>query len=472
MGAIFATFVFMIELIQSQRHYFREGHTKSLKARKETLRKLYHLLFDNEQVLADAINKDFKKSFMLTIENELSLPYGEINHFLRKLNRWAAPRYARTNLVNFPAASRYFQIPLGVCLVIGPWNYPYMLSLIPAISALAAGNTVILKPSEITSNSSRALATLINENFPRELFYVQEGGVKETTELLNQKFDKIFFTGSTEVGKIVMKAAAEHLTPVTLELGGKNPVIVMPGCNLKRAAKRITWGKYHNNGMACVSPDQIYVHESIRQEFVREVKKNIPEILGDDPRQSPALPRMVSEKHYKRVMSLIDPEKVVTGGEGDPDDLYIAPTVMDSVQPGDAVMQEEIFGPVMALLSYSNLATLVDTLKQQPSPLMLYIFTGDVRGAKKLIQEIPSGGAMINDVILQFINLDTPFGGVGESGMGSYHGKAGFDAFSQKKTVMHKYNWFEMFLKYPPYRSFNLRIYRSVIGKSFRNLWR
>ncbi len=462
----------MRELIKSQRKYFLEGHTKSLRDRKETLRKLYRLLLDNEQMLADAIQKDFKKSFMLTIENELSLPYGEINHTLRKMNRWASPKYARTNLVNFPAASRTIQIPLGVALVIGPWNYPYMLSLIPSISALAAGNTVILKPSEITSNSSRALATIINDNFPRELFYVQEGGVKETTELLEQKFDKIFFTGSTEVGKIVMKAAAEHLTPVTLELGGKNPVIVMPGCNVKRAAKRLAWGKFHNNGMACVSPDHIYVHESIREELLAEIIKNIPKIFGEDPRKSPALPRMVSKKQYDRVMSLIDPEKVVAGGNSDPDDLYIAPTLMDGVQPEDAVMKEEVFGPVMALISYGNLDKLLDTLKHQPSPLMLYLFTGDVRKAKRLAREIPSGGAMINDVIVQFINLDTPFGGVGDSGMGSYHGKAGFDTFSQQKTVMHKYNWMEMFLKYPPYRSFNLRIYRSVIGKSFRNLWR
>lgn len=462
----------MKDLVQSQRSYFLEGHTKALKTRKETLRKLYHLLLDNEQILADAIYKDFKKSFMLTIENELSLPYGEINHNLRKLNRWAAPKYAKTNLVNFPAANRKVQIPLGVTLIIGPWNYPYMLSLIPAISALAAGNTVILKPSEITSNSSRAMATLINENFPRELFYVQEGGVEETTELLRQKFDKIFFTGSTEVGKIVMRSAAEHLTPVTLELGGKNPVIVMPGCNLKRAAKRITWGKFHNNGMACVSPDQIYVHESIREELVGEIIGNIPIILGEDPRQSPALPRMVNEKHFDRVLSLIDPKKVVWGGESDRSDLYISPTVMDGVQPGDAVMKEEIFGPIMALISYGDLDQLIENLKKQASPLMLYLFTRDVRKAKKLAREIPSGGAMINDVILQFINLDTPFGGVGESGMGSYHGKAGFDAFSQLKTVMHKYNWFEMFLKYPPYRSFNLRLYRSAIGKSLRNLWR
>lgn len=472
MGVIFTTFAGMKDLVKIQRKYFLDGHTKPLKNRKEALRKLYRLLLENEQMLAEAIQKDFKKSFLLTIENELSIPYGEINHILRKMRRWASPKYARTNLVNFPAATRTINIPLGVSLVIGPWNYPYMLSLVPAISSLAAGNTVILKPSEITSNSSAALAAIINNNFPRELFFVQEGGVRETTELLEQKFDKIFFTGSSQVGKIVMKAAAEHLTPVTLELGGKNPAIVMPGCNLKRAAQRITWGKYHNNGQACVSPDQVYVHESIREELIQEIKKYIPKIFGEDPRQSPALPRMVNEKHFDRVLALIDQDKIVAGGDADRGELYIAPTVLDRVSPDDPIMQEEVFGPVMALLSYSNLDELVETLKQQASPLMLYLFTGDVRKAKKLARELPSGGALINDVVLLFVNLDTPFGGVGESGMGSYHGKAGFEAFSQKKTIMHKYNWFEMFLKYPPYPSFYLRIYRAGIGKSLRNLWR
>lgn len=462
----------MKELVQAQRKYFLDGHTKSLKKRKEAIRKLYRLLLDNEQMLADAIYKDFKKSFMLTVENELSIPYGEINHMLRKMRTWASPKYAGTNIVNFLAASRVVRVPLGVSLVIGPWNYPYMLSLVPAISALAAGNTVILKPSEITANSSGALAKLINENFPRELFYVQEGGVEETTELLEQKFDKIFFTGSTEVGKIVMKAAAEHLSSVTLELGGKNPAIIMPDCNLKLTAKRLTWGKFHNNGMACVSPDQIYVHESIREDLIREIKKNITKIFGADPSQSPALPRMVSEKQYHRVLSLINSKKVVAGGRSDPEDLYIAPTVMDGVQAGDAVMQQEIFGPLMALISFTDLDKLLETLKYQPSPLMFYIFTRDVRKAKKLARDIPSGGAMINDVILQFVNMDTPFGGVGESGMGSYHGKAGFDAFSQQKTIIRKFNIFEPFIKYPPYHSIYLPIYRSVLGKSFRNLFR
>lgn len=460
------------ELIRSQREYFHAGHTRPLATRRATLLKFYKLLRENEDMLAEAIYRDFKKSHYATVENELSIPYGEINHTLRKLRRWSRSRYQRTNLANSFAANRSVPVPYGVSLVIGPWNYPYMLSLVPVVSALAAGNTVVLKPSEITAHSSAAMAKLINENFPRELLHVVEGGVPETTELLSQKFDKIFFTGSTAVGKIVMKAAAEHLTPVTLELGGKNPVIVMPDCDLKLAARRIIWGKFHNNGMACVAPDHIYVHESIHDEFLAEVKKQIPKILGEDPRESSSLPRMVDDRNYHRVMGLINPEKVVLGGGGDPGERYIEPTLMDGVDAGDAVMKEEVFGPLMSLLKYSDADELMEDLKKQDAPLMFYVFTSNIRKAKRMMKELPSGGGMINDVILLFINLDSPFGGVGASGMGAYHGKAGFDAFTHQKTVMRKFNFFELFLKYPPYRKAAEPLLRAVVGKSVRNLFR
>jgi aldehyde dehydrogenase (NAD+) len=462
----------MKELIEAQRNYFQAGHTRPVSERKKNLRKLHKLLFENEKVLADAIYKDFKKSFQVTLENELSLPYGEINVALRRLNRWSRPNAHLTNLSNFPARTRSIPVPYGVTLVIGPWNYPYMLSLIPLVSSLAAGNTVILKPSEITAHASAAMAKLINSNFPRELVYVQEGGVEETTDLLKQKFDKIFFTGSTKVGKIVMKAAAEHLTPVTLELGGKNPVIVMPDCNLRRSAQRIAWGKLHNNGNACVSPDHLYVHEDIKDEFIKELKRHLSKITGSDPRQSPILPRMVNERNFDRVVSMIDPEKVVHGGTFDRDDLYIEPTVMDGVSPGDKVMQEEVFGPLLPVLSYRNLDDLLNVLRVQAAPLALYLFTRNIRKAKKIMQELPSGGGMINEVVMHFINMNAPFGGVGESGMGHYHGKPGFVAFSHHKTVMIKPTWFELFLKHPPHRKIYLRIYRSVLGRSFRNFFR
>ena len=461
----------MKELIASQRKYFLEGHTRPLTNRRKNLRKLHELLLKNESILTEAIYKDFKKPAFVTVENELSLPYGEINSAIRNLRRWSRSRWRLTNLANFPARTRTNPVPYGVTLVIGPWNYPFMLSLIPLISAMAAGNTVILKPSEVTSHSSAVLAKLVNSNFPEELIHVVEGGVQETTELLRQKFDKIFFTGSTHVGRIVMRAAAEQLTPVTLELGGKNPVIVMPDCKLKRTAQRIAWGKLHNNGQACVSPDHLFVHESIKDQLIREIGLQMDRITESDPKGSPLLPRMVDEKNFDRVMALIDPEKVVVGGSSDRSECYIEPTILDGIKLDDPVMQEEIFGPLLPVLSYSNLDELVESLKLKNSPLVLYIFTRKRRLAEKIMKEVASGGGMINEVVMHFINMNAPFGGVGASGMGSYHGKAGFDDFSHYKTIMVKPMWFELFLKYPPHQKFYLRIYRSVIGKSFRNFW-
>lgn len=461
----------MKELIAAQRNYFLKGHTRPISERKKNLRKLHDLLLRNESLLAEAIYKDFRKPEMVTVENELSLPYGEINSAIRNLKRWTRSRWKLTNLSNFPARTRTTPVPYGVTLVIGPWNYPFMLSLIPMISSLAAGNTVILKPSEVTVHSSAVMAELINSSFPRELLHVVEGGVEETTELLKQKFDKIFFTGSTQVGRIVMRAAAELLTPVTLELGGKNPVIVMPDCHLKRTAQRIAWGKLHNNGQACVSPDHLYVHESIRDELIREIGKQMDRITASNPKESPLLPRMVNEKNFDRVLRLIDPAKVVKGGESDRSELYIEPTILNDISPGDPVMQEEIFGPLLPVLTYSDLDKLLESLKQQDAPLVLYVFTRRRRLAERILKEVASGGGMINEVVMHFINMNAPFGGVGASGMGSYHGRAGFDDFSHHKTIMIKPLWFELFLKYPPHRKFYLRIYRSVLGRSFRNFW-
>ena len=462
----------MKELIESQRTYFLAGHTRPISERKKNLRKLYNLLLENETMLTEAIYKDFRKSALVTVENELSLPYGEINNAIRNLKRWSRSRWRLTDLANFPARTKTNPVPYGVTLVIGPWNYPFMLSLVPMISALAAGNTVILKPSEVTNFSSAAMAKLINSNFSNELIHVVEGGVEESTELLKLKFNKIFFTGSTHVGRIIMRAAAEQLTPVTLELGGKNPVIVMPDCNLKRTAQRIAWGKLHNNGQACVSPDHLYVHESIKEQLIQEIGKQMDRITGSDPKGSPLLPRMVNERNFDRVMRLIDPEKVVVGGLSDRSECYIEPTIMDRVSPDDPVMQEEIFGPLLPVLSYSNLEELVESLKLQEAPLVLYIFTRKRRLAERIMKEVASGGGMINEVVMHFINMNAPFGGVGASGMGNYHGRAGFIDFSHHKTIMIKPMWFELFLKYPPHREIYLRIYRSVLGKSIRNFFR
>ncbi len=336
---------------------------------------------------------------------------------------------------------------------------------------LPAGNTVIIKPSEITSHASGAMAGLINEHFDRSLFHVVEGGAEAGSQLIGQGVDKIFFTGSSRVGRLVMEAAAGHLTPVTLELGGKNPVIVMEDCHLKRTARRLVWGKFHNNGAACVAPDHVYVHESVREELIREIGRQIREIHGENPGESMILPRLINGEHYDRLMALIETQKVVAGGKCDRAMLYIEPTVLDGVEPGDPIMKEEVFGPLLPLLSYRHLDELLQRLKKQPSPLAVYVFSGNTARAKRIVRDLPCGGGMVNEVVLHFINMNTPFGGFGESGMGSYHGRAGFDAFSHYKTILHKPFWFELFLKYPPYRNIRLRIIRSVLGQSVRSFF-
>ena len=425
----------------------------------------------NEKFLAEAIYKDFRKSFYATVENELCIPYGEINRALRKLAKWSSPKRCRTDLINFPASSRSVPVPYGVALVIGPWNYPYMLTLVPVISALAAGNTVILKPSELSSNSSSALSELINSNFPPELLYVVEGGAEVTQILLKEKFDKIFFTGSTAVGKIVMKAAANHLTPVTLELGGKNPVIVMPDCNLRIAAQRIIWGKFHNNGQACVSPDHVYVQRDIKEKLFNEMKKAAEKIHHNDPLNCTILPRIINENHFDRLAEMINGNSIVFGGKYDKKELFIEPTVLMDTNERDPVMKEEIFGPILPVLEFDNIEALINNIKQKPAPLILYIFTGSKKMAGRIIKEVPSGSVSVNDTVMQFVNINIPLGGMGESGMGSYHGRAGFDNFSHYKSVMKKATWFELFFKYPPYKSYRLKLLRVFLGRSLRGFW-
>jgi len=445
------------KIVQSQKAYFLEGKTMSLASRKENLKKLKALLKQNEDKIAAAVYKDYKKSYFEVIENELSLTYVEISLALKKLRYWSKPFRTGPSIVNIPANCRIYPQPYGNVLCISPWNYPVQLALIPIVSALVAGNTVILKPSEISSHTSDILAEIINFNFPSELIYVQSGGIRETQELLNLKFDKIFFTGSTEVGRIVMLAAAKYLTPVTLELGGKNPVIIMPDCNLKRTAQRLVWGKFHNGGQACVAPDHFYVHEDIKEELLEEVKKNINKMYNGKAIESEALPRIINQKNYNRLMGLIDQQKVIVGGEGNKDELFIEPTVMTNVNENDAIMQEEVFGPLMPFLSYENLDELLVKLKQKPSPLALYLFTSNLRLARKIHKEFRTGGGMINDTVVHFVNASTPFGGIGDSGMGSYHGRAGFETFSHRKTVIKKPTWFELWVKYPPYHSYKLK---------------
>lgn len=451
------------EIVHIQKDFFQSQKTKSIHYRREQLKKFKSVLKDNETKLYDAIQKDFGKSLYETYETELSIIYHEINSAIKNVKKWSKPKRVQTNLANLPGKSRIFPEPYGNTLVIGAWNYPYQLTLVPVVSALAAGNTVIVKPSELAANTSAIMAELINDTFDHGLVYVKEGGIPETTDLLEQKFDKIFFTGSTKVGKIVYQAAAKHLTPVTLELGGKSPTFVFPDTNLKMAAKRIVWGKFLNGGQTCVAPDYLLVHKDVQDRFLKELKNQILKVQGENPKGSEAYVRIINKANFHRLTALIDKDKIYYGGETDEESLYISPTILNNVCFDDKVMEDEIFGPILPVITFDNLDEAISEVNSRPKPLALYTFTAKSKIKRKILSEISFGGGCLNDTVMHLTNPNLPFGGVGNSGTGNYHGKAGYDAFSHQKSVLSKAMWFEPFLKYRPYTKLNMKIIRWII---------
>lgn len=450
-------------LVNSQLEFFNTNATKDVDFRISQLKKLQEILKANEALLDEAIYKDFRKSSFENYVTELSLIYHEINLALKNLKEWSKRISVPTNMANLPGFSYIIPEPLGVTLTIGAWNYPYQLSLSPIVPALAAGNTAIIKPSELSMNTSKVMAQLINENFDEKYLHVVEGGVEETTSLLKEKFDKIFYTGSSNVGKIIMKAAAEHLTPVTLELGGKSPTFVFNDANLKMAAKRIVWAKFLNGGQTCVAPDYILAEKGVKEKLISAIKQQILEVHGNDPQKSEAFVRIINPRHYHRILQLIDKDKLVLGGESDESDLYISPTIMDNVSFDDAVMQEEIFGPVLPVIEFDNLDWAIKKVKDRPKPLALYVFTGKGSSRDKIFHEISFGGGAVNDAVVHLANSNLPFGGVGNSGMGSYHGKAGFDSFSHYKSILNKSTLIEPPIKYPPYVDWKKKLLKRLL---------
>ena len=451
------------KILKNQRDFFNSNATKDIKFRKEQLRKFLRVLKSNEENMYEAIYADFHKSAYETYETELAILYSEIKDSIKKVKSWSKPKRVRANIANLPGSSYIMPEPLGNALVIGAWNYPFLLSMQPVVSAIAAGNTVILKPSELAMNTSNVMAKMINENFDSHFFHVIEGGAEETTALLKEKFDKIFYTGNTNVGKIIMRAASEHLTPVTLELGGKSPAIITKGANLKTAAVRIVWGKFLNGGQTCVAPDYLLVEKGVKEKLVEEIQKRIKKVHGDDPQKSEAFVRIINPRHFKRLTALLDEKKIITGGQTDEKDLYIAPTIMDNVTWNDAVMQEEIFGPILPILEYENIDDAIVQIKEHPKPLALYLFTSNRNIEKKVFREVSFGGGALNDTIMHLVSLSLPFGGVGNSGMGNYHGKFGFDAFTHKKAILKKATWFEPWVKYPPFTEGKLKVLKKLL---------
>jgi aldehyde dehydrogenase (NAD+) len=454
----------IIDVHSKQQTFFLTNKTKDVDYRISQLKKLKGLLKSNEQKLFDAIYEDFGKSEFETYLTELSLLYHEISLFEKKLKSWSKPKHVWTDIANMPGRSYIIPEPLGVTLVIGAWNYPYLLSLHPAVCAIAAGNTVILKPSELPSRTASIMADLINNNFPEELIHVVEGSVKETTELLELKFDKIFFTGSTPVGRIVYQAAAKNLTPVTLELGGKSPTFVFADCNIAMTAKRLVWAKFINAGQTCVAPDYVLVEKSIESKFLEALKQEIEKYHADRKDIGENYLRIINERNFDRLVRLIDPAKVYCGGYTDKEKRFISPTIMHQVNFDDTVMQDEIFGPILPVIPFTNLDEAIKLVKDRPKPLSCYVYSKNRKLIKKILHEISFGGGAVNDSLMHLSNSNLPFGGVGASGIGSYHGKAGFDNFSHFKSIVDKPFWMEPNLKYPPYNKFKSKLIKWVMG--------
>ena len=450
------------KIIKKQREFFNSNQTKNLAFRIKQLKKFKSLLKENETSFYKAIYTDFKKSEFDTYAAEMSFVYEEINTAIKKLPKWAKRKRNKTNMANLPARSFTIAEPLGVCLVIGAWNYPYQLSLVPLITAIAAGNTVILKPSEIPSATSAIMKALINDNFPPEFLYVIEGGIPETTDLLKEKFDKIFFTGSTPVGRIVYQAAAKHLTPVTLELGGKSPAIITKDTNIKETAKRIIWAKFLNAGQTCIAPDYLLVEKAIENELLAALKTQIEKF--DYAYKNENYVQIINDSNFNRLAGLIDKEKVHYGGQTNAETRFIAPTILSNVSFDDAIMKDEIFGPILPVISFTDIDAIIKEIKARPKPLSLYIFTKNNNIRDKILHEISFGGGAVNDAIMHITNSHLGFGGIGESGMGSYHGEAGFKDFSHFKSILQKPFGFEPNFKYPPYSKKKLSWIRRILG--------
>ena len=448
-------------ILTSQKAFFRTQKTKNLKFRKLNLEKLKKLITENEEILYEAIEKDFGKSKFETYITEISFILKDIDYYLKNLNSLSKPKKVKTNLANQFGTSKIYSEPLGCILVIGAWNYPYQLSLSPLIAALAAGNCCILKPSEVAENTMKAMAKLINENFDSDYLTVFEGGIDETTEILKLKFDKIFFTGSTKVGKIVYKAAAENLTPVTLELGGKSPAIVTKNADLDIAAKRIVWGKFLNAGQTCVAPDYILAHENIQNELLEKLKFYINKFNYEA--NSEQYTKIINQKNFNRLVKLINYDKIYIGGNFEENNLYIEPTILQNIDWNDEVMKEEIFGPILPVIAFNDFDYILNEILQHEKPLAAYLFSNNSKEKENFTNTLSFGGGCINDVVMHLGNEKLPFGGVGNSGIGSYHGKYGFETFSHQKAILDKKTWGEPDLKYPPYSQNKIKWMKKLL---------
>ncbi|KAM7139694.1 aldehyde dehydrogenase family 3 member A2 isoform 1-T2 [Macrochelys suwanniensis] len=439
-------------IVERARAAFRSGRSRPPAFRLRQLRALERMVTEKETEIAAALHADLHKSECNAYSFEIMGVLGEIALMVDMLPTWVAPQPVSKNIMTLTDEVYIHREPLGVVLVIGAWNYPFVLIMQPLIGAIAAGNAVVIKPSEISENTAKLVAELIPQYIDKDLYPVINGGVTETTELLKERFDHIFYTGSSQVGKIVMEAAAKHLTPVTLELGGKSPCYIDKDCNIEIACRRVTWGKYMNCGQTCIAPDYILCDQSIQNKVVENIKKTLKEFHGEDIKKSPDYERIVSKHHFKRLVTLLEGQKIAYGGETDEATCFIAPTILTDVSPESRIMKEEIFGPLLPIVTIKSADEAIQFINQREKPLALYLFSYDKKLIKRMISETSSGGVTANDVIMHYTLPDLPFGGVGNSGMGNYHGKHSFETFSHRRSCLIKSLAMESVnkIRYPP----------------------
>lgn len=451
------------ELIQKQRAYFRSGATRNVSFRIKMLKALKKAIKNHEGDIYEALKRDFNKSNFETYLTEIATIYEEINYILKRLRLWVEPEKVDTPITIHPGSSYIYSVPYGVTLIIGAWNYPFQLTVVPLVGALAAGNCAILKPSELSPNTSHVIAQIMKEIYEEEYVAVVEGAVEETQQLLAERFDYIFFTGSVPVGKIIAQAASKYLTPYTLELGGKSPCVVHKDASIDKTAKRIVWGKFLNGGQTCVAPDYLLVHKDIKDDLIFKMKKYITSFYTSNPKESEDYPRIINERHFDRLAKYLDNGKTIIGGDTDKSELYISPTILDDIHWDDPIMQDEIFGPILPIITYEDLDLIIEQINSRPKPLAFYAFTEKKSIGEQMLKHIDFGGGCLNDTITHFANLNLPFGGVGSSGSGAYHGKFSFDTFSHQKGVHKKTTWVDVPLRYPPYEN-KLGLIKTIIN--------
>lgn len=452
------------EMIKEQKDFFFTGKTLDLDFRIKTLLKLKEAIKRNEQAVMEGLQKDLGKSEFESYATEIGFVYDSISYIAKNLKKWAKVKRARTPLHQFGAKSLVYSEPYGVTLVIGPYNYPFQLVIEPLVGAIAAGNTAVMKPAVATPNVNEAIKKIISETFEENYVRVVEGSRLSTSALINSKFDYIFFTGSVPVGKVVAEAAGKNLVPYTLELGGKSPCIVDETADLDVAAKRIAWGKFMNAGQTCVAPDYLVVHKNVKQKLIEKLKYTLREFYGEEPKNSPDFCRIINQRQMSRLVDIIkrDENKIACGGQYDENTLYIAPTVIDNANWDDAAMEDEIFGPILPVMEYEEIDQVIRMVNDRPKPLALYIFTSDKQVEKKVLTLTSSGGGCVNDTVSHVASPYIPFGGVGNAGIGSYHGKQSFDTFSHKKSIMKKSTRIKLSVAFPPYGD-KLKLVRKIM---------